>query len=157
MSASFSLRLLRDPLDFGPDAQQVAAPDLADLLLRIAAAYQLDRHVHRLRGAVESVHAAAAVEVRRDADVVDADELHRIVDVIDVVLDGRTAGRGPLPIDLRHPPLELRAAIRRQRLGALRAAAASTARHGRGALDGAAIRRGRGATPRAAASGAAAA
>ena len=68
-------------------AQQVAAPDLADLLLGVAAAHQLQRDVERLARVVPAVDAAAAVEVRRDADVIDADLLDDVVDVIDEVLD----------------------------------------------------------------------
>ena len=70
------------------DPQQIAAPDLPDLLLGVTTPHQFQRHVERLAGVVPSVHAAAAVEVRRDPDVIDADLLDDVVDVIDEVLDG---------------------------------------------------------------------
>ena len=85
------LDVARDALDLAPHAQQVAAPDLADLLLGVAATHELERDVERLRRAVPAVDAAAAVEVGRDADVIDADLLDEVVDVIDEVLDGRRA------------------------------------------------------------------
>ena len=49
---------------------------------------------------VEARDAAAAVEVGADADVVDAGDLHRVVDVIDEVLERRA---GELRVDLLHP------------------------------------------------------
>src|SRR5436853_7549067 len=93
------LELFRDFLHFAPDAQQVAAPDLADLLLGVAAAHELERHVERFGRAVPAVHAAAAVEVRRDADVIDADHLDGVIDVIDAVFHRRASGRRVLATD----------------------------------------------------------
>src|SRR5262245_27691530 len=63
-SARDSLHRGRDLFDLAPDPQQVAAPDLRDLFLGIAAAHELDRHVHRFPGAVEPLHAAAALGLR---------------------------------------------------------------------------------------------
>src|SRR6267378_5669443 len=116
-SPASGLNLFGDLLHVAPDAQQIAAPDLGDLLLGVAAAHQFERDVERVGRAVPAVDAAAAVEVRRDADVIDPDELHGVVDVIDVVLHGRTPCGGPLPIDLRHPAVEVRPTIGGQRLG----------------------------------------
>ena len=62
-SASPGLNLFGDLLRVGPDAEKVAAPDLPDLLFRVAAPHQLQRHVERFRRAVPAVDAAAAVEV----------------------------------------------------------------------------------------------
>ena len=76
---------------------------LRDLRLGVAAADELERDVERLVGAVPAVDAAAAVEVRRDADVIDADHLHGVVDVIDEVLDRRARGRRELRVDRPRP------------------------------------------------------
>ena len=86
--SAFLLKLARHSLDLVHHPQQVAAPQFCDLLLRIAAAHKLQRHIERFGGIVPSRHAAAAFEVRRDADVIDADQLDRVVDVIDEILDG---------------------------------------------------------------------
>src|SRR6188472_1596607 len=105
----------RDFLDLAPDAKQIAAPDLRDLLFGVAPSHQFERHVEGFVGAVPAVDAAAAVEVRGDADVIDADQLDDIVDVVDEVLDGRARRlRVPL-VDRGHTGVELRASIRRQR------------------------------------------
>src|SRR5262245_29763352 len=127
-SSRSSLNVLGDLLHLPPHPQQVARPDLADLLLGVAAADQLQRHVERFGGAVPAVDAAAAVEVRRDADVIDANQLHGLVDLVDEILDGRAPGGRPLAIDLRHAPLELRATLGRERLDAGEPTTASGAR-----------------------------
>src|SRR4051812_11864037 len=93
-----SAKPLRYGLHFVHDPQQVAAPQLGNLRLGVAAADQFERDVERLVGAVPAVDAAAAVEVGRNADVIDADQLDRVVDVIDEVLDRRAAGGGDLRI-----------------------------------------------------------
>ena len=64
-----------DLLDLRHHPQQIAAPQLGDLLLGVAATHQLQRDVERLARVVPAVDAAAAVEVRRDADVIDANQL----------------------------------------------------------------------------------
>src|ERR1035437_887484 len=84
-----TLRLLRHGLDLFHDAEHVATPQLDYLLLRVAATDEFDRDVDRLTRAVVTVDAAATVEVGADTDVVDADELDGVVDVIDQVLDVR--------------------------------------------------------------------
>ena len=73
MSIDLLLKFSRDALDFVHHAQQVAAPDFRDLLFGVAAAHEFQRHVEGSLGVVPSDHSAAAVEVGRDADVVDAD------------------------------------------------------------------------------------
>src|SRR5688572_2744338 len=81
------LQTRRYRLDFGPHTQQVAAPQPGNLRLGIAAAHQLQCHVEGFRRAVPAGDAATAVEIGRDADMVDADQLHGIVDVVDEVRD----------------------------------------------------------------------
>src|SRR5688572_33447418 len=49
--------------DLAPDPQQISAPDLADLLFRVAAAHEFEGHVESLRGAVPTGDAAPAIEV----------------------------------------------------------------------------------------------
>ena len=112
--------------------QQVAAPQFGDLRFGVAAPHEFQRDVERLVGAVPAVHAAAAVEVRRDADVVDADQLHGVVDVIDEVLDRRARRRRELRVDRVELLLQIRAlflAQRGERVAAT-AAAASGCRAG---------------------------
>ena len=84
-------------LGLAPDAQQIAAPDLGDVLAAVAARCELGRDVGRLGRVGPARDAAAAVEVGADADVVDADQLDGVVDVIDEVRDGR---RRPARFDL---------------------------------------------------------
>ena len=79
---------------FAPDAEQIAAPDLADIPLAVAARFELGRHVRRFGRIGPARDAAAAVEVGADADVVDADQLDRVIDVIDEVCDGRRRPTG---------------------------------------------------------------
>ena len=87
MSIELFLQFRRDPLDFVHDPQQVAAPEFFYLLFSIAAADELQSHVEGFAGVVPADDAAAAVEVGGDADVVDADELHGIIDMVDEVFD----------------------------------------------------------------------
>ena len=74
--------------------QQIAAPEFFDLRFGVAAADQLDGHIEGFAGVVPADDAAAAVEVGRDADMVDADQLDGVVDVVDEVFQvgGRVAG-----------------------------------------------------------------
>ena len=53
----------------------------------IAAADKLQSHVEGFAGVVPADDAAAAVEIGGDADVVDANELHGIIDMVDEVFD----------------------------------------------------------------------
>src|SRR5690606_4196935 len=104
------LELARDALVLAPHAQQVAAPELGALLLGGAAADPLERDVERLARVAPAGDAAAAVEVGADADVVDADQLHRVIDVVDEVADRRAR---PARLDLRDAALVLAAALLR--------------------------------------------
>jgi len=88
------LHLTRDPLDFVHHTQQIPAPEFFNLLFCVAAADEFQRDVKCLAGVVPADDATAAVEVRRDPDVVDAEELHRVVDVVDKVFEiGRRIAR----------------------------------------------------------------
>src|SRR5688572_6189813 len=53
------------------------------------------------RCVVPSDNPAAAIEVRRDTNVVEADQFHDVVDVIDEVLDRRARRRGEFRVNLR--------------------------------------------------------
>src|SRR5688572_420466 len=118
-SASLGLQAPGDGFGLAPDAKQVAAPHPADVGLAVAAAHELERDVERLRGAVPAVDAAAAVEVRRDADVLDADQLDGVVDVIDEVLDGGSRRSRELLLNLCEPARVLVAALGRETGGEL--------------------------------------
>ena len=83
----FFLQFRRDALDFVHHSQQVAAPEFFDLLFGVAAADKLQSHVEGFAGVVPADNAAAAVEVRRDADMVDADELYGIINMVDEIFD----------------------------------------------------------------------
>src|SRR4051812_50025041 len=102
-----SAKPLRYGLHFVHDPQQVAAPQLGNLRLGVAAADEFERDVERFVGAAPSLHAAAAVEVGRDAHVIDADQLHRVVDMVDEVLDRGAAGGRKRRIDGFHFLLQL--------------------------------------------------
>ncbi len=69
------LDLGRNGLDLVEDAEQVSAPDHADLFFGLAATDQLERRVERLRGVVPATDATATVEVGADADVLDSDQI----------------------------------------------------------------------------------
>ena len=86
-------------LHFAPDAEEVAAPELADLFFGVASAHQFESYVEGFGGAVPAVDAAATVEVGRDADVVDADEFHGVVDVVDEVVHVGATGSGEFGVD----------------------------------------------------------
>lgn len=69
------------------------------MFFSVAAADELQRHVESFAGVVPTFDSAAAVEVGRDADVIDADQIYGVIDVIDKVLNcgWRVAG---LPVGL---------------------------------------------------------
>src|SRR5689334_11705633 len=92
VSALFLLQFLSDLLDFSPDSEQIAAPEFSDLLFGVAAADQFEGDVEGFGGAVPAVDSAAAIKVRRNSNVIDADELHGVIDVIHEVLDVGTGG-----------------------------------------------------------------
>src|SRR5579864_1885974 len=110
-SAPLLLEIASNALDLVHHAQQVSAPELCDLLLGISAADELQRHVERLARVAPADDAAAAIEIRRDADVVDADLLHRVVDMIDEVLHGGGGIARGSPVDVGALPVVFRAAV----------------------------------------------
>lgn len=106
-ATSFLLHLLHDP-------QEVAAPDLRDLFLGVAALHEFQRHVEGLGRITPSVDATATIEVGADADVVDPDQLHGVVDVVDEISDRCAPRRGVQAVDSREPAVEVHAPIRRE-------------------------------------------
>src|SRR3954465_3270765 len=70
-------------------AQEIPAPDLGDIRLGIPPAYELPRHIDRLTLIVESNDACAMIEIRADSDVIDSNALYYVVDLIEVVVQGR--------------------------------------------------------------------
>src|SRR5690606_13531688 len=72
--------------DLLPDPQQVAAPDLRDVFVAVAALAQLGGDVAGFGGVHPAGDAATAIEVGGDADVVDAGDLRDVLDVVDVFL-----------------------------------------------------------------------
>ena len=108
-SAPFFPQFLGDLLHFSPNSKQIAAPHLADLFFRVAAPNQFQRDVECFRRAVPAVDSAAAIEVRRNSNVIDSDELHRVVDVIHEVLHVGAARRRELRVDLGQPLVVFRA------------------------------------------------
>src|SRR6185312_2237972 len=79
----------RGLLRISPDTQEIAAPDLCHLLVREATPLQARRNVARFARVVPADDAAAAVEVRGDADVIDAGYLDGVLNVVQVVLQRR--------------------------------------------------------------------
>ena len=75
-------QFLGDLLYFSPDAKQIAAPQLSDLFFGVAAPNQFQRDVECFRRAVPAVDSAAAIEVRRNSNVIDSNELHRAKELI---------------------------------------------------------------------------
>jgi hypothetical protein len=89
LTRSTFLQFRRDPLDFVHDPQQVGAPEFFYLLFSIASADKLQGYVEGFAGVVPADDAAATVEVRRDPNVVDTDELHGIINMVDEIFDRR--------------------------------------------------------------------
>jgi hypothetical protein len=100
---------LRTLLYFSPDSKQIAAPEFSDLFFRVAAPNQFQRDIECFRGAVPAVDSAAAIEVRRNSNVIDSNELHRVVDVIHEVLHRGSPGRRQIWVNLSQPLFVFRA------------------------------------------------
>jgi hypothetical protein len=58
-SALFFPQFLRDLLHFPPNSQQIAAPKLPDLFLRVPPPHQFQRDIERFRRAIPAVDSAA--------------------------------------------------------------------------------------------------
>src|SRR4051812_3038189 len=67
-------------LDLIPDPQEIAAPQFGDVGFRVATGQQFGGDVADVADVLPAFHATAFIEVRTDADVVDADLAHRVVD-----------------------------------------------------------------------------
>ena len=94
-----SLRFECDPLRVVHHSQQIAAPEFFDLFFAVAAADQFDGDVKRFAGVVPAFDTAAAVEVGCNADVIDADQFHNVVDVVDEVFNRCRRVAGKLFVD----------------------------------------------------------
>src|SRR5947209_7489450 len=79
---------MRGLLGDAQQTQEIAAPELGDLGGAVAAADQLGGEVRAVGGVVPAGEAAAAVEIRADADMAEADAADGVVDVVDVVGHG---------------------------------------------------------------------
>ena len=77
-----------------PGAQQVAAEDLADVGFAVAALAQACADVAGLRGIHPAGDAAATIEIRGDAHVVDAGDPGDVVDVVEVFVESGERMRG---------------------------------------------------------------
>ena len=97
--AHHAATLLGDP----QHAQEIAAPERGDLLPIVAAPQQFGRDVRALRGVAPAGEPAAAVKIRGDADMLDADPPHRVVDVVGEVGDRDRLGLG-IPASGTPPP-----------------------------------------------------
>src|SRR5689334_13666890 len=115
-----------DFFDVAHNAEQVATPEFRDLVFGVAAPHELRRDVQSLARIGVAVDATAAIEVGADPDVVYADQLHRIVDVVDEVLHRRARRWWELTVDLRHPALIRLPFLRRERLEPTSATTAAT-------------------------------
>src|SRR3990172_12518796 len=92
-----ALELPGDPFHVAPHAEEVPAPELRDLLLGIAAAHELVGDLEGLGGVVPALDAAAAVEIRADAHMIDPHDLDGVVDVVHEIRHSR---RGKPGLDL---------------------------------------------------------
>src|SRR3954464_2770934 len=85
--------------DIAPHAQQIAAPDLLDLLRTESALAQTLRQVVRFRGVEPASDAAATIEIRSQADVIDAGDVDHVADVIEIIVE---RGQWELLLDAAH-------------------------------------------------------
>src|ERR1041384_2805526 len=73
--------LVCNPLDFFHDPEQVAAPQFGDFLFVVTAANQFERDRERFTRIVPSDQTASAIEIRGNADVIDAEQIYGIIDM----------------------------------------------------------------------------
>src|SRR5437879_13020156 len=105
------LQGLTGVLSLGPYAQEVSAPQFGNILLGGTPAEQFGVHILALSFILPAHHASPMIDVRGDADVIDADPLDRVLNRIDKLgATGRRRGgqRPPIPVAY------LRAVARRQ-------------------------------------------
>ena len=81
------LRLSRNPLNFPPHPQGVQSPEFSNFLFGVTTAHQLKCYIKCLAGIVPTLNAAAAVEVGTDADMLYADQLDGMIDMIHEVFN----------------------------------------------------------------------
>ena len=99
------------PFHVAPNAEEIAAPDLRDLLFRVAASDEFHRHVQRFGVIAEAGYPTAAVKVGPDPHVIDARHPDGVLQVIDVILEIR---RRVQFVDPPHPfPIPLALLFRR--------------------------------------------
>src|SRR4051794_9115166 len=70
-------------------AQEIPAPDLGDIHLGIPPAHELPRHIDRLTLIIKPNDARTMIEIRTDSNMIYPKTLHDVVDVIEVVVQGR--------------------------------------------------------------------
>src|SRR5579864_7472073 len=87
------LQILPDVLSLGPYAQEVTAPQFANIVLRITPAEQFGCYILALSFILPAHYSSTMIEVRGDPYVINADLPHRIVDRIDKLSD--RGGRDP--------------------------------------------------------------
>ena len=69
---------------FLPDTKAVPTPNFCDLLFRIASANELQGDVKGLAGILPTLQTGPAfIEIRTDAHIINADEIHSMINVID--------------------------------------------------------------------------
>jgi hypothetical protein len=99
---TYRLHFVADFFGFAEDAEQVAAENLADIVGAVAAIEQGLCDFGQVGGGVDAggSGSADAVEIRAEADVIDAGNFGDVVDVIDQRTE-RRAGNfgGPLALD----------------------------------------------------------
>src|SRR5207302_7735595 len=90
-------------LSLGPYAQEVSAPQFGNILLGVTPAEQFGGHILALSFILPAHHASPMIEVRGDADVIDADLLDRVLNRIDKLGDRGRRDRGqnpPIPVSV---------------------------------------------------------
>src|SRR5690606_17429980 len=87
------LNFAGNALVFAHYAEEVSAPDFGDVFFGITAFEKSAGDVGEFAGVVAAPDSAAAVEIRADADVVDSDDFHDVVDVVHDVVEGGEVGR----------------------------------------------------------------
>src|SRR6185503_364414 len=106
-----TLKLARDLFDFFHDPEQVAAPKLGDLLFVVSAANQFERDRERFTRIVPSDQAASAIEIRGNADVIDAEQIYGIIDMVDKIFNGCRLVARILFVNLGESGFELMASL----------------------------------------------
>ena len=80
------------------DAEEIAGPELRQILLRITALQKADGYVEHVVAAENAVVSASAVHVNADPHMVDSGHLHGMVDMVEIDLQIRLLERGRLEV-----------------------------------------------------------